>query len=85
MARFIPVDPPGEPTSETDPAMSPESGEKATASFSDLGLHPSLVAQLTSAGYEAPTPIQERAIPPLLAGRDVIGQPRPAPARRRRS
>ncbi len=25
-------------------------------------------------GYEAPSPIQEQAIPPMLEGRDVIGQ-----------
>jgi ATP-dependent RNA helicase DeaD len=29
---------------------------------------------LAQLGYEAPTPIQERTIPPLLAGRDLIGQ-----------
>jgi ATP-dependent RNA helicase DeaD len=43
-------------------------------SFTDLGLNPSLVATLTNLGYEAPTPIQERTIPVLLAGRDLIGQ-----------
>ena len=42
--------------------------------FSDLGLTPKLLAALTEVGYEAPTPIQARTIPALLAGRDVIGQ-----------
>lgn len=42
--------------------------------FADLGLEPSIVAALERLGYGAPTPIQERAIPALLAGRDVIGQ-----------
>src|SRR4051794_29958585 len=42
--------------------------------FAALGLRDSLVSTLTSLGYEAPTPIQERTIPALLAGRDVIGQ-----------
>src|SRR5438477_2675876 len=43
-------------------------------SFSDLGLTPQLLAALESVGYEAPTPIQARTIPALLAGKDVIGQ-----------
>ena len=44
------------------------------SSFSALGIRPSIVATLTALGYETPTPIQERTIPLLLAGRDVIGQ-----------
>src|SRR5438552_199290 len=43
-------------------------------SFADLGLTPPLLAAVTDVGYEAPTPIQARTIPALLAGRDVIGQ-----------
>ncbi|MCW2542511.1 MAG: heavy metal transporter, partial [Frankiales bacterium] len=42
--------------------------------FSDLGLRPELEGVLTSLGYEEPTPIQQQAIPPLLAGRDLVGQ-----------
>src|SRR5437660_9769337 len=42
--------------------------------FADLGLTPQLLAAVTDVGYEAPTPIQARTIPALLAGRDVIGQ-----------
>ena len=45
-----------------------------TTTFADLGLSPALLAAVTEVGYEAPTPIQERTIPALLAGRDVIGQ-----------
>ncbi|HEY0132466.1 MAG TPA: DEAD/DEAH box helicase, partial [Nannocystis sp.] len=41
--------------------------------FSDLGLLPSLVRAVTDAGYTEPTPIQVEAIPPVLAGRDVVG------------
>ena len=43
-------------------------------SFRDLGLSDALIQTLDELGYEDPTPIQERAIPELLAGRDVIGQ-----------
>jgi ATP-dependent RNA helicase DeaD len=42
--------------------------------FADLGLAPALTQVLASLGYEEPTPIQQQAIPPLLAGHDLLGQ-----------
>jgi len=42
--------------------------------FAELGLSENLLQALTQLGYDQPTPIQEQAIPELLAGRDVIGQ-----------
>jgi ATP-dependent RNA helicase DeaD len=42
--------------------------------FADLGLSEPALDALAHLGYERPTPIQEQAIPPLLEGRDVIGQ-----------
>ena len=42
--------------------------------FAELGLSPALLEALTALGYEEPTPIQQEAIPPLLAGRDLLGQ-----------
>ena len=42
--------------------------------FRDLGLKREIQLALDELGYEDPTPIQEQAIPELLAGRDVIGQ-----------
>ncbi|NLA66738.1 MAG: DEAD/DEAH box helicase [Gammaproteobacteria bacterium] len=42
--------------------------------FSDLGLPQPLLQALAAVGYEAPSPIQAATIPPLLAGRDVLGQ-----------
>jgi ATP-dependent RNA helicase DeaD len=42
--------------------------------FTDLGLAPDLLAAIRDVGYDAPSPIQEQAIPPLLEGHDVIGQ-----------
>ncbi len=41
--------------------------------FSDLALSPKVLKAVEAAGYETPTPIQEGAIPPALAGRDVLG------------
>jgi ATP-dependent RNA helicase DeaD len=42
--------------------------------FKDLGLKQEIQQTLDELGYEDPTPIQEQAIPELLAGHDVIGQ-----------
>ncbi|MCP9439257.1 MAG: DEAD/DEAH box helicase [Nitrospira sp.] len=42
--------------------------------FAALGLEARLLATLDQLGYEEPTPIQRAAIPPLLAGKDVLGQ-----------
>ena len=43
-------------------------------SFQDLALIPPVLQALNDAGYENPTPIQAQTIPPLLEGRDIIGQ-----------
>src|ERR687886_1508533 len=42
--------------------------------FEELGLSEPLLEALEHLGYDTPRPIQEQAIPPLLEGRDVIGQ-----------
>src|SRR5215475_4543473 len=41
--------------------------------FSELGLLPALETAVASEGYVEPTPIQARAIPHVLAGRDLLG------------
>jgi ATP-dependent RNA helicase RhlE len=41
--------------------------------FQDLGLNETLLKTLRQEGYDTPTPIQVQAIPPVLAGRDVLG------------
>ena len=52
----------------------PDAGTLLDGGFSSLGLDPRLLSALSSLGYEEPTPIQLQAIPPLLAGRDVLAQ-----------
>ena len=41
--------------------------------FADLGLKPEVLQAVEDLGYEIPTPIQERAIPIVLRGSDVLG------------
>ncbi|HEX2093508.1 MAG TPA: DEAD/DEAH box helicase [Longimicrobiaceae bacterium] len=40
--------------------------------FDSFGLHPDILRGIRELGFERPTPIQEQAVPPALAGRDVL-------------
>jgi ATP-dependent RNA helicase DeaD len=51
----------------TDPELGPDG-------FAALELDPRLLAAVSALGYEEPTPIQREAIPPLLAGRDLLAE-----------
>ncbi|MBI3323311.1 MAG: DEAD/DEAH box helicase [Candidatus Omnitrophica bacterium] len=51
--------------------MSDETGAEAT--FEELHLHPDLLKGIHALGFIRPTPIQAKAIPLILSGRDVIG------------
>lgn len=42
-------------------------------SFESLGLHPSLLKALAEENYHQPTPIQEKAIPVIWQGKDLLG------------
>ncbi len=42
-------------------------------SFTVFQFHPQIQTALDNCGYASPTPIQEQAIPPVLAGRDLLG------------
>lgn len=42
-------------------------------SFADLALHDKILKALSDIGYEKPTPIQAKAIPSAILGRDVLG------------
>src|SRR5690554_5929160 len=50
------------------------SAEATPTLFADFALSPPLLRALSDVGYESPSPIQAATIPPLLAGRDVLGQ-----------
>ena len=45
-----------------------------TPTFLELGLASPILKAVQEAGYEIPSPIQAQSIPPLLAGRDLLGQ-----------
>jgi len=53
---------------------SPMTSETESTTFAQLGLLPSVLAAVHDVGYETATPIQRQTIPPLLEGRDVVGQ-----------
>ena len=42
-------------------------------SFTPFNLHPQIAAGVEALGYSTPTPIQIRAIPPVMQGHDVMG------------
>ena len=41
--------------------------------FNELGLSDKVLSAVEASGYTTPTPIQAQAIPPALAGRDILG------------
>jgi len=48
--------------------------ETQTISFDDLGLKKEILKSIKFAGFTAPSPIQEQAIPVVMSGRDMVGQ-----------
>lgn len=54
--------------------MSTDTASESTPLFSQLGLAAPVLQAVDEVGYEAPSPIQAEAIPPLLERRDLLGQ-----------
>ncbi|MBA2663089.1 MAG: DEAD/DEAH box helicase [Bradymonadaceae bacterium] len=54
--------------------MSGGSEEQQYETFESLGLSAPILQALIDAGYESPTPIQQKTIPSLLGGRDLVGR-----------
>jgi len=60
--------------SPADPASAQPAAEiPADITFADLGLAPELLRALTDMGYSKPTPIQAKAIPLVVSGKDIMG------------
>ena len=53
--------------------MSTPDDDDAPITFADLGIDDRVLRALTDVGYESPSAIQAATIPPLLAGRHVVG------------
>jgi ATP-dependent RNA helicase DeaD len=62
------------PAAASTAAAAEQSDATSSSGFTALGIDPRIVVGLTALGYEEPTPVQNAAIPPLLAGRDVLAQ-----------
>ena len=59
---------------QSEEANVEESQEPELVSFDSLNLSPAVLQAIKDLGFESPTPIQERAIPVMLSGSDMIGQ-----------
>ncbi|GGF30552.1 DEAD/DEAH box helicase [Subtercola lobariae] len=59
-------------TTDTNTQVEAVSADAET-SFTDLGLSDAVLKAVRDVGYETPSAIQAATIPPLLAGRDVVG------------
>lgn len=62
--------------SEAAPTAVPQDGIAERVPFSTLELSENTMKGLKEMGFETMTPVQEKSIPPLLAGKDVLGAAR---------
>lgn len=60
-------------TSAGDRHSETNADDNATMTFAELGLSDAVLKAVKDVGYETPSAIQAATIPPLLAGRDVVG------------
>jgi ATP-dependent RNA helicase RhlE len=52
--------------------MAADTENQNNLTFEELGLSPVLLRTVAEEGYTEPTPVQQRAIPIVLAGRDIL-------------
>lgn len=64
---------PKKETPRTEEVEQDDSTEKTLESFSDLNIVPELLQACKNLNFTKPTPIQAKAIPPALEGKDIIG------------
>src|SRR5690606_3359731 len=56
-----------------EPRINEQVNYDSNHTFSDFGLHPQIIKNLNEAGFTEPTAIQDQAIKPITAGRDLVG------------
>jgi len=62
----------GSPYFPSDDPASWRAGQELTLTFNEFGLDPALLRAVEACGFASPTPVQAQAIPPALAGRDLL-------------
>lgn len=68
-----PRPPAAKPAKEKAPTLAPATSPEPDITFADLNLPEPLYRAIQALGFESPTPIQARAIPALMSGRDLMG------------
>ena len=53
-----------------------ETSKKKSGGFQSMGLSPGVYRSVMRKGYRVPTPIQRKAIPAIMEGRDVVAMAR---------
>src|SRR5258706_15906808 len=71
-AQFRPRMTTGRPVPTSTASSNRTMQEFKLMSFSNLGLAPELLQAIADQGYTEPTPVQAKAIPPILLGQDVM-------------
>ncbi|MGH2487762.1 MAG: DEAD/DEAH box helicase, partial [Ktedonobacterales bacterium] len=66
--------PPSAPDADATANATGDAPDETASAFAALGLGPAALRAVAELGYGLPTPVQERTIPLLLAGRDIIAQ-----------
>jgi len=63
-----------DPSGYTKPSKADANGIRAYTSFDDMNLKDQLLRGIYGYGFEKPSAIQQKAIVPMVSGRDIIGQ-----------
>lgn len=56
-----------------EPTSEPKKTTSSTATFAELGLDARLLQAISSEKFAKPTPVQSKAIPLALSGKDILG------------
>lgn len=57
-----------------EPASEGKTAKSSVATFAELGLDARILQAITREKFAAPTPVQSKAIPLALSGKDILGK-----------